>query len=48
MELQGGVLNDKAGKSSILLRKFDDAAKKTYVKMKTIHDYKKLLISKII
>ena len=57
MELQGGVLNDKDTesfkrkpyfKSSILLRKFDDAAKKTYVKMKTIHDYKKLLISKII
>ena len=57
MELQGGILNDKDTesfkrksyfKSSILLRKFDEAAKKTYVKMKTIHDYKKLLISKII
>ena len=57
LELQGGILNDKDTesfkrksyfKSSILLRKFDEAAKKTYVKMKTIHDYKKLLISKII
>ena len=57
LKLQGGVLNDKDSdrfknksyfKSSILLRKFDEAAKKTYVKMKTIHDYKKLLISKII
>ncbi len=55
LELQGGILNDKDTesfkrksyfKSSILLRKFDEAAKKTYVKMKTIHDYKKLLISK--
>ena len=57
LELQGGILNDKDTesfkrksyfKSSILLRKFDEAAKKTSVKMKTIHDYKKLLISKII
>ena len=57
LELQGGILNDKDTESfkrksyfnsSILLRKFDETAKKTYVKMKTIHDYKKLLISKII
>ena len=57
LELQGGILNDKDTesfkrksyfKSSILFLKFDEAAKKTYVKMKTIHDYKKLLISKII
>jgi predicted HD phosphohydrolase len=35
-------------KSTILLRKFDEAAKKTDIKMKSIHDYKKLLTSKLI
>jgi len=57
LKLQGGVLNEgectkfesqKYFKSSILLRKFDEAAKETNVKMKSIHDYQKLLISKLI
>ena len=57
LKLQGGVLNDDEStkfeeqdyfKSTILLRKFDEAAKKTDIKMKSIHDYKKLLTSKLI
>tara|TARA_Y100000389_G_scaffold159564_1_gene161443 strand:+ start:1699 stop:2235 length:537 start_codon:yes stop_codon:yes gene_type:complete len=57
LKLQGGALNQDESikfeaqeyfKSSILLRKFDEAAKKTDVKMKSIHDYQKLLTSKII
>ena len=57
LKLQGGVLNQEESnkfeaqeyfKSSILLRKFDEAAKRTDLKMKSIHDYKKLLISKLI
>tara|TARA_B100002051_G_scaffold64883_1_gene61572 strand:- start:267 stop:803 length:537 start_codon:yes stop_codon:yes gene_type:complete len=57
LNLQGGILNNKETKnfekkpyfkSSILLRKFDEGAKKTYINMKTINDYKKLLVSKII
>ena len=57
LKLQGGVLNDNEVckfeaqdyfKSTILLRKFDEAAKKTDIKMKSIHDYKKLLTSKLI
>ena len=57
LELQGGVLNSEERakfeaqeyfKSSILLRKFDEAAKKTDIKMKSIHDYQKLLSSKLI
>ena len=56
LKLQDGVLNDDEStkfeeqdyfKSTILLRKFDDAAKKTDIKMKSIHDYKKLLTSKL-
>jgi predicted HD phosphohydrolase len=56
LKLQGGVLNDDEStkfedqdyfKSTILLRKFDEAAKKTDIKMKSIHDYKKLLTSKL-
>ena len=56
LKLQGGVLNDNESvkfeaqdyfKSTILLRKFDEAAKKTDIKMKSIHDYKKLLTSKL-
>ena len=35
-------------KPSILLRKFDEAAKRTDIKMKSIHDYEKLLSSKLI
>ena len=57
LELQGGVLSSEERtkfeaqeyfKSSILLRKFDEAAKRTHLKMKSIHDYKKLLTSKLI
>ena len=57
LKLQGGVLNDGESvkfevqdyfKSTILLRKFDEAAKKTDIKMKSIYDYKKLLTSKLI
>ena len=57
LKIQGGALNHDESikfeaqeyfKSSILLRKFDEAAKETDVKMKSIHDYQKLLTSKII
>jgi predicted HD phosphohydrolase len=56
LELQGGILNSEECakfetqdyfKASILLRKFDEAAKKTDIKMKSIQDYKKLLTSKL-
>ena len=57
LRLQGGTLNDKESKefekknyfkNSVLVRKFDEAAKKTGLKMKTIDDYKSLLNSKLI
>ena len=57
LKLQGGILNNRESnkfeaqeyfKSSILLRKFDEAAKRTNIKMKSIHDYQKLLTSKLI
>ena len=57
LNLQGGVLNDEESnkfktkgyfRPSILLRKFDDAAKRTDIKMKSIHDYQKLLTSKLL
>ena len=57
LNLQGGVLNDdeckeferkKFFKSSILVRKFDEAAKKIDIKMKSIHQYKKLLTLNLI
>jgi predicted HD phosphohydrolase len=57
LKLQGGALNPEECnkfeaqeyfKPSILLRKFDEAAKRTGLKMKSIHDYKKLLTSKLI
>ena len=57
LNLQGGVLNDNESnkfetqeyfKNSILLRKFDEAAKRTDIEMKSIHDYQKLLTSKLI
>jgi [1-hydroxy-2-(trimethylamino)ethyl]phosphonate dioxygenase len=57
LRLQGGVLNEEESikfeiqeyfKSSILLRKFDEAAKRTDLKMKSIQDYQKLLTSKLI
>ena len=57
LKLQGGALNPEECnkfeaqeyfKPSILLRKFDEAAKRTDIKMKSIHDYQKLLLSKLI
>jgi predicted HD phosphohydrolase len=57
LRLQGGALKDKASKefekknyfkNSVLVRKFDEAAKKTDIKMKSIDDYKSLLNSKLI
>ena len=57
LELQGGVLNDEDKvkfeaqeyyKASILLRKFDEAAKRSNIKMKSIRDYQKLLSSNLI
>ena len=57
LELQGGILNSEECakfetqdyfKASILLRKFDEAAKKLDFKMKSIHDYQNLLTSKLI
>ena len=57
LKLQGGALNQEECnkfetqeyfKPSILLRKFDEAAKRTDLKMKSIHDYQKLLLSKLI
>ena len=57
LKLQGGTLNPEECnkfeaqeyfKASILLRKFDEAAKNTDLKMKSIHDYKKLLTYKLI
>ena len=57
LKLQGGVLNDKESKEfkknkyfkkSVLVRKFDEAAKKTNIKIKSIDSYKSLLKSKLI
>mgnify|MGYP001208672809 FL=1 len=57
LKLQGGILNDdeskefkkkKYFKNSILVRKFDEAAKKTNIKIKSIDNYKSLLKSKLI
>ena len=57
LKLQGGPLNNKESKefekknyfkNSILVRKFDEAAKKSGVKMKSIDDFKSLLNSKLI
>ena len=57
LKLQGGVLDKEECskfeaqeyfKTSILLRKFDEVAKRTDIKMKSIHDYQKLLTSKLI
>ena len=57
LKLQGGVLNDKESKEfkknkyfkkSILVRKFDEAAKKNNIKMKSIDSFKSLLKSKLI
>ena len=57
LKLQGGVLNKKKSKefekkdffkNSIKLRKFDEAAKRTDIKMKSIIEYKSLLISQLL
>ena len=57
LKLQGGVLDAKASKefekkdffkNSIKLRKFDEVAKKTDIKMKSIIEYKDLLSSQLI
>ncbi len=57
LKLQGGILSDKESKefekkdyfkNSVLVRKFDEAAKKTAVKTKSIDEYKSLLSSKLI
>ena len=40
--------NSEFFENSIQLRKFDEMAKKTNIKIKSINDYKKLLISKLI
>ena len=57
LKLQGGIMNDKEAKefesneffeSSIKLRKFDEEAKKVGLKIKSINEYKSLLISKLI
>tara|TARA_B100002052_G_scaffold181491_1_gene165284 strand:- start:818 stop:1354 length:537 start_codon:yes stop_codon:yes gene_type:complete len=57
LKLQGGLLSDKESrefkkkkyfKNSILVRKFDEAAKKTNIKMKSIDSYLSLLKSKLL
>ena len=57
LKLQGGIMNDKEAEefegneffdSSIKLRKFDEEAKKSGLKIKSINEYKNLLISKMI
>ena len=57
LKLQGGIMNDKESKefesneffeSSIKLRTFDESAKKTGLKIKSINEYKNLLVSKLI
>ena len=57
LKLQGGIMNDEEAKefegneffeSSIKLRKFDEGAKKTSLKIKSIKEYKNLLVSKLI
>jgi [1-hydroxy-2-(trimethylamino)ethyl]phosphonate dioxygenase len=57
LKLQGGVMSEKEAKefkdneffeSSIKLRKFDETAKKTGQKIKSINEYKSLLTSKLI
>ena len=57
LKLQGGIMNDKEAKefevneffeSSIKLRRFDEEAKKAGLKIKSINEYKNLLVSKLI
>jgi predicted HD phosphohydrolase len=57
LKLQGGIMNDGEAKefenneffeNSIKLRKFDEMAKKSRLKIKSINKYKNLLASKLI
>ena len=57
LKLQGGILNKKESdefekvpyfKNAIKLRKFDELAKKTNIKIKPINDYKDLLNSQLL
>ena len=57
LKLQGGIMDDKEAKefenneffeNSIKLRKFDENAKKSGLKIKSINEYKNLLVSKLI
>ena len=57
LKLQGGILNDSESKkfkknqhfkNSILVRRFDEAAKKTNIKIKSIDSYVSLLKSKLL
>mgnify|MGYP003954144473 CR=1 FL=1 len=57
LKLQGGMLNKNQSKkfekknyfkNAIRLRKFDEAAKKANIKIKSIEDYKDLLISQLL
>ena len=57
LKLQGGIMNDEEAKefegneffeSSIKLRKFDEEAKKAGLKIKSVNEYKNLLVSKLI
>ena len=57
LKLQGGIMNNDDAKefenneffeNSIKLRKFDENAKKVGLKIKSINEYKKLLLSKLI
>ena len=57
LKFQGGIMNNEEAKefecvkffeSSIKLRKFDEVAKKEGLKIKSINEYKNLLISKLI
>ena len=57
LKLQGGILNKKESnefekmpffKNTIKLRKFDELAKKTNIKIKSINDYKDLLNSQLL
>ena len=57
LKLQGGIMNNNEAQefedneffdSSIKLRKFDEGAKKAGLKIKSINEYKNLLVSKLI
>jgi len=57
LKLQGGIMDEKEAnefknneffENSIKLRKFDEGAKKTSLKIKSIKEYKNLLVSKLL